>query len=554
MQRFSMLRLSGNYKFLNQGMKFYSLLTTLLIGLFAVELYLFSNVQDIWLDETTQLSGIRLNLFDMLRWLIGADVAHLGVPDDRMPPLSYILDWSWLHLSGSSEVGFRLFHAVFVLGGVAGLAALTWRVLGPPPTIILLGFMVLSPKLIQTGVELRAYPLFFAVTCAQVAVFLRVVDNANNRNIWPLALFSLLCLVAIYTHFFGVVSFGAFAVALAISSIGRRSEHNGAALIFGVMCIVGAIGILPFVLTAIKNSGSIVPDHKDGERIIKFVNYFFKLFADSANMVSLTAAALFFAGILTLFAAGVVGFYFRMRKHCLESTDWLLTALISGVFVTVMTSFFVSSFDTLKVGYSIWTFPLLSIIIASGWRFWAGYRLWWDIGRKLAAGALMAGAASSTYVLLSHSAEFVHGPREFVISLYDKAAAPKAIVYEPGADWGFAYFPLFFSSGGLINQYLSVGKNLEVIESGGAIKHDADGIDTRFPSYRFIFLVDLKLRTYADIRRCNDNIKACPQFTSSEVYKILNDSGQWSERGTERKFGLYDTQVRILEKVGDAPN
>jgi hypothetical protein len=67
--------------------------------------------------------------------------------------------------------------------------------------------------------------------------------------------------------------------------------------------------------------------------------------------------------------------------------------------------------------------------------------------------------------------------------------------------------------------------------------------------YKAILLVDLKLRTYADIRLCLSNSDQCPQFDNENVIKALTGSGQWKERTTARQFGLYDTQVRILEKI-----
>src|SRR5258707_15051574 len=81
-----------------------SILAALIIA-FSIELYAFAHVQDIWVDESTQLSGITLRFSEMLRWLSGIDVARFDVPGDRMPPISYALDWLWLRFSGPSEFG-----------------------------------------------------------------------------------------------------------------------------------------------------------------------------------------------------------------------------------------------------------------------------------------------------------------------------------------------------------------------------------------------------------------------------------------------------------------
>jgi hypothetical protein len=80
-----------------------------------------------------------------------------------------MLDWLWLQLHGSSEIGFRLFHSAFLIAGISCLE------LGRSAMIVSPGFLILSPKLIQTGVEIWAYPIFFALACAQATVFLRLV-------------------------------------------------------------------------------------------------------------------------------------------------------------------------------------------------------------------------------------------------------------------------------------------------------------------------------------------------------------------------------------------
>jgi uncharacterized membrane protein len=321
------------------------LLPIALLALFLIELLSFATLQDIWTDEATQLSGITLDVPEMLRWLTGSDALRFGVPGDRMPPLSYLLDWAWLRLFGPSEIGLRLFHSAFVYFGVAGLAVLAWRRIGPTAAIIFLGFMVLSPKLIQAGVEIRAYPIFFAIACAQAAVSLRLVDNPADCRGWPLATFSLLCLAAVYTHFFGVVSSAAFAAALTISLAKHRDAHKGLALSFAVIAI-GTLGILPFVLAAGKIPPTIV-DEINGfpapHQITagQLLAYFFRLFGDAPNMVWIGAAASFFAGTLMLFAASVAGFCFRAQKSRLESGDWLLVVVFVGILVTMTAGFLV---------------------------------------------------------------------------------------------------------------------------------------------------------------------------------------------------------------------
>jgi hypothetical protein len=533
------------------------ILAIALLVLLLIELISFATIQDIWTDETTQLSGITLDIEDLLRWLTGVDALRFGVPGDRMPPLSYLLDWGWLRLFGSSEIGFRLFHSAFVFCGVAGLAILAWRQIGQIATTIFLGFMALSPKLIQAGVEIRAYPIFFAIACAQTAVFLRLAGNPADCKGWPLATFALLCLAAIYTHFFGIVSSGAFAVALAVSLAGHRDARKALVLSFAVVAI-GTLGVLPFVLAAGKIPPTVVdeingfpaPHQMTAERLLA---YFFRLFADAPNMVWIGAAASFFAGTLALLAASAAGPYFRPQKRYFESGDWLFVVVLVGILVTMTAGFLIKSFDPLKPAYSIWMLPLIGFITASGWRSLCGY-LWWEgAGRTVATSAMLIGAALSAFVFFADSQAFMHGPGRFMTSLYDKETAPKAIIYPADAEWGFAYYPLIFRRGDQTDQYAAARDEISL----NRIKKDRHGpltlleTVTTAAQYKVIFIVDLKLRSYADIRRCENNINTCPQFEPRNLKKILIESGQWKARATERQFGIYDTQVDILEKTGE---
>ncbi len=226
-----------------------ALIAAVLITALAVEFYVFARAQDIWLDEATQLSGISLKFREMLQWLAGADPERLGVPGDRMPPVSYILDWLWLHFYGASTIGFRLFHSAFVIAGVTSLAIVAWRELGRSAMIVSLGFLVLSPKLVQAGVEIRAYPVFFAITCAQVAVFLRLVASPAKIDLKLLALFAAICLLAVYTHFYGVVSSCAFFLALGLSFLRRLTALAQITGAF-VLVAIGSLGVIPFASAA----------------------------------------------------------------------------------------------------------------------------------------------------------------------------------------------------------------------------------------------------------------------------------------------------------------
>jgi hypothetical protein len=520
----------------------YFLTAAALLTAFAFEAYIFARVQNIWIDETTQLSGITLRFSEMLRWLSGTDPDRFGVPADRMPPFSYVLDWLWLRISGPHEGGFRLFHAMFVIVGLSILAVTARHELGAVAAILVLSFLTLSPKLIELSVEVRSYPIFFAVTCFQVALFLRLISSEATKSKAPLIAFCLCCLVSIYAHFYGIVSTCAFFGTLALASVRRRAGLLLLTIAFATVLVL-SLGVLPFISHARAQSDTIIIVDS---AIHRYGIYTLKLFGASPNVVSLTAALTFFGGTVALLSASLVSAIRRLRFGILERVDWLWPVVVAGVCAPIGASLIVSGFDATNASYTDWLLAPLGLLIAAGGTQSVGFSAWDKVGRKLAIAAMLAGAAWSTYIFLGNASVFIHGPERSVGRLYDQAAGKKAIVYEPGAAWGFLYFPLVFTHNNVVAQ-------LRVPESGnsfvviGATPPSPQDIDRAVATYDTLLVVDIRLRSYRDVAACLKG--ACPDFPASTAAAMLTGTGTWREVAVKRVFGLYDTQVRILERI-----
>ena len=524
------------------------IIETAFLVAFSIALYCFARRQEIWVDETTQLSGITLRFGEMLSWLSGHDAGRFGVPGDRMPPVSYVLDWTWLRLFGPSEVGFRLFHATFVLTGVAVLIATAWRNLGKAASFVTLAFLCLSPKLIETAVEIRAYPIFFAASCVQTAVFVHVLNNRNviDRNL--LLSFVTVSIISVYTHFFGLVSDTAFFFTLGLAYIRRRAAFIEIVFAFAIT-LVGSVGILPFVFSAVTQS-ALDLSREQAEHSHEYLTYIVKLIGAPANLISTPAAVLFFGGAFALFLIGVVAGAKRMSTRHSIPVDWLLIVIVGGVSASLVASHFVKNFEVLKSSYSIWIFAPLALFVASGAAESGASR--YRIGLcGIAAAAIVGGATISTYTFVVHATDFVHGPGEFVSAIYDQINSPKAVVYKDGAASGWSYFPLVFTHKGEVVQYQAIQKNAELarIMTGPIESTPRDTLAAVAP-YESLILVDVKLRTYNDIRQCLAD--ACPQFHAGELEKTLSASGSWQVVKVMRQFGLYDTQVIILRRTAQS--
>jgi hypothetical protein len=520
---------------------------TVLIIVFVVELYAFARVQDIWVDESTQLSGIRVRIWEMLQWLSGVELDRFGVPGDRMPPVSYLFDWLWLRLSGPSVFGFRLFHAAFVVAGATLLAVVTLREIGPSAAIVVLSFLVLSPKLILTGVEIRAYPILFAITCVQIAVFVRLVADPKQVDPKLLAIFALLCLVANYTHFYGLVSTCALFFALGIALI--RFPVSIVVLVAAfVVVMAGSSGILPFITNAV---GQSPPTAETGLTISRLSGYLLRLIADSANITSDFSLVLFFAGALALVSVGGIVSFGRVWKGNARPFDWLFLVVVAGVLAPVVASVFVRMYNTnlLKESYNSWLFAPLGLLMGIGATSYTGFRVWDRAGRFIAAGAMLIGAASSVYILFNHASIFIHGPQQFVGQVYDRAASPKAIIYEAGAQWIFSYFPLVFARNNEIAQYRQNDQGSGLIRIGsGAIQPAVQDTGSIFAPYNEVLVVDVRFRTFRDLR-CAGQTDLCPQFGRGPIEATLTGTGRWRVAKVERSFGMFDARVATLERV-----
>ena len=515
----------------------------LILG-FIAAIYLFAKQQQIWVDETTQLSGITLKFGDMLHWLSGTDVGRFGVPGDRMPPLSYILDRLWLCAFGDLELGFRLFHAAIVTLAISALTLTAQRYPDLFSPVVVAAFLVLSPKLIQTAVEIRAYPFFFAASSAQTIIFLRLLKNQSPIESKWLLLLSVASVVAVYTHFFGVVSSCAFFGSLALARRNSPSDLIRVMVAFGGVTLASA-GIVPFALSAQTQSGtgSVLPAKVGLEAITIF---FMKLFGDTANLQSKLAAVAFLGGVVALVVAGCFSALRRALKSHADAADWLFVVLVAGISATVVAAFFMRGFDPLKSSYSIWAFAPLALAV-SHTAVTAQMPRLWNRSCKVVAVFMLSGAFVATYMFLIHAEEFVHGPGGFVRAIYNNTDGPKAVVYETGAALEWAYFPLVFYYEGDAPQYRPARNSSDLVRMSPGIKGSAfDKMTNALAPYDYLLLIDTRLRAYTDIRACN--IGSCPDLDLGEMRDALLRSGVWQELTTTREFGLYDTVVRVLRR------
>ena len=512
--------------------------------LFLVCAIRFAMVQNMWIDESTQLSGATLPLGRMFSWLTGTREPSFGVPPDRMPPISYLIDAACYRTACVAPFGYRLLHLAFA---VAGLAAATWAVArryGAAAGLVTGLMLALSPKLTELGVELRAYPIFFAITCAQIVMLFRMIE-AERLTRGALALFLLLGLLSAYTHFFGLVSSMALFTGLFVA---RATTMREALAIAGtaVLLVVLCAGLAPFIMTASAISGDLIEtDHSAyGLQL-----YALRLVGHPANVVSAIGAALFFLPLAGLAAVALIriarGFGTDGIGYRRNPMVALAVALASGLVVTLLAAFVVKGFNPLKPTYSLWILPVLAVLLGAACA--RGNGGWTTKAAQGFAILMLIGAASGEMLFVRHAGWFVHGPSSAIRAVVGENPADTAVVYE-GA-WAYGFFPTFYHYRQSLDQWLiAPDGQLQKIAIGGAPEPaDASALAAK----RRIILVRITLRDYHDLRalrangpeRAGEDAAALALPADQPAFHNLSASARTTEPG------LYWADIASFERT-----
>jgi len=454
----------------------------------------FAMAQNLWIDESTQLSGATLPIGRLFAWLTGMREPSFGVPADRMPPISYLIDAACYRSFCVAPFGYRLLHLAFA---TAGLATAIWTVARRYGAIagLVTGLMLaLSPKLTELGVEVRAYPIFFAITCAQIAMLFRMIE-ARRLTPGAIGLFLLLGLASAYTHFFGLVSSMALFTGLFVARATTMREAAwiaSGAILLALLCA----GLAPFIMTASAMSG--VENVGSGGQAI--VAYFLRLVGHAANVVSPIGMVLFLLPLAGLAVTGAIriarGFGDEGIAHRHDPAVALAVALVSGIGVTLLASFVAKGFNPLKPTYSLWVLPVLATFLGAICAPRGGKAGWTTrIARGLAL-LMLPGAASGEAMIVRHAGWFVHGPSSAIRAAVGDSPADTAVVYE--GDWGYGFFPTYYYYHQALDQWrIAPDGELQKIGLGG---DPAAADPAALAAKRRIILVRITLRDYHDLR------------------------------------------------------
>ena len=442
-------------------------------GLFVASALYFAWHQAIWIDETTQLSGLSLDPGTLLSWLAGRIDPGFGVPPDRMPPGSYLLGWFWSRIFGLTEMSMRVFGLVAVLAAVPALWGAGRLAAGPKGGAFVLAFTLLGPGMIIWAVEIRAYPLFFTAAAWSVYAMARLLSEPAGQEpprLW--AGFACAAVAAAYLHFFGVVMAANLFLVLFLDRL-WRGQGWGYVVAWGLACLVAMGGLWPFIdaARALSAGSPAVPD--SASALGASVRLGARLVLHPAHLIWPVIAGLTALGVAALAALALFGAVRRaghdapLPRHV---AALVLTVLGGTILPLGLLSTRFHGFEATAPHYNIWMLPVLAFGLAAGL----------DRFPRAGAGAAilaLTGQIAGSAVLLKEAALFSHGPGEWVAEIIETDTAV-IVLHEASGTWAHVYFPLVYLGGEQLRQGLQADDGtIREITPGGLMPWPSAGAD-----------------------------------------------------------------------------
>lgn len=487
--------------------------------------------QSLWNDEATQMAGLSLDPVEVTRWLADRVDHDFGVPDDRMPPLSYWLGWGWSRVAGLAEAPMRWLGvacvslAVSLLFAAAGRA---WGLLAGSAAALLLAT---SPNAVMTAVEIRAYPMLILASAAIFACLIGLAEGPPSaRGRW-LAAMTACGIAAMYTHFFGLVAFGGAWVAAAVLAW-TRGDRIGPLIMAAIVAGLLAMGLLPFILASAGISHEAAAGGES--KLLGIVRLVYRLFSSPPMAMSRAAVGLSAVGA----AVGVVaGLSAGIRRA--PAAVAMAIALVSGGAVVVLAHLAQSSFEAARPSYNVWMLPPLMLLVASGLS--TSTR-----AARIAVGAAVAMLLSANLYadaqLALHGDAFAHtahGPIARILHRLDPHRT--AVIHDGDTEQAWhIYSPIRYEFRGKVRQFAHVpgeGVRVSAYPSG---EGRLDPVDLPF---RNLVVVRSKQWRASDIA---DQVRGgtAPQG-DGPIARALLASGRWErvEEGTYPAFVGADVDV-----------
>jgi len=396
---------------------------------------LFASRQSLWVDETTQLNGIAMGPVHVLSWLLGDRTYLNGLPPDRNPPVSFVLGQLWGMAFGRQVQALRWMGIVAV---ALAAAVLTWtlaRRAGGIAALAGVACFAAVPQIASIAAEVRPYPLmlFFAALAWSSFVTLLCREEPRARHWFA---FGTACILASYTHFFGILMTGGLLFGLAADAW-LRGKRKTPVLCAAAILLILCLGALPFARQAAHLSAPLHPILPSGV-LGRTGRLIARLFVSPSIAVGAIGTGLLFGCQMLLVSGGLRS---PSDRSVVQAIGF---ALLLPLVLCIATAWATPSFDALAPHYNAWMLPGIALAVAFGVRGLARTRSMLTWGPVVVVAAL---DVLGCYRLLASDC-FTHGPHNAVMrELAGDRTRHTAIIVDKSEEWAYVYFPLRYELG-----------------------------------------------------------------------------------------------------------
>lgn len=417
------------------------------VGMFVGGAAPFLPQQCLWLDEATQMTGLRLGPTGVARWLAGGEPHDTGQFRDRMPPLSYWLGWVWARAFGFDEASLRWFGVTCVAVAAALVYEAARLALGTASAWVAGLLFALCPAVIVLSVEIRAYPLFVLWSAVAFYGLVRLHATSPDERRATFAALALALSAAVSTHFFGAVLGGSMLATLLILAYRGAGRLRLIVGVGGVFAVTTA-SLLPFIIASFAYSKhGITPGVGYGPRLGGVKNMLVRLVNHGTLSVHRPVA-------IVAVAAAVVLIVLAIGAARSSRRPVVAVALTLGIGLLVVTAakLALNTFDAASSNYNVWMRPGFCILLS------AGIASQSRAVRRVAAlafGLLLVAQMSGAYQLAVHGNYFAHGPHRTIAELiHSLNTRDIAVVHDdPSHRFEFVYCPIRYELGPGLEHY-----------------------------------------------------------------------------------------------------
>jgi hypothetical protein len=491
--------------------------------------------RSIWVDETTQMSGLAGNPIEITQWLMGRIKYNTNLQDDRMPPLSYWAGWFWSRIFGLGERQMRWFSVCCTGVATAFVFKTAEKAWGLAAGLAAGLLFALSPNVIDRAIGIRCYALFMLTASMTFYFLTRLLRESNGKSTKWIIGMTISSVAAMYTHFYGLILAGScLSAALILFYLQGKPFRSVVAAM--VLIGVASSGLFPFIAASVDMSKEkpSKAEHTNTDKIRATAQWGYRQFFHASISASRMALIAGIAGFVLCCGVAV------QRTLNQRTADWVEAAgigmaLASGSAIILIAQFVVKSFVVTQPNYSVWMLPGWAIFLASAVR---GPR----ISRTSVLGlTLLLGAECyGTIQLVRRGDVFSPAPAAQIARMISEYKPDQVVVVYEGDRDPMLYFPITFILNNNVGQY--------IYRDGSLMSYP--------PSNKVIAPMELPANTVLVVRSADQSaaelvgqLDRVSELSPGPVASTLMESPQWKLIDNKVFLSFIKADVRVFKRL-----